>query len=164
MIWVKLVHLAAIAIWSAGIIGLPGLYVRRSGVGTKDDLHRLQSLVRHLYTFIVSPAAFIAVASGTALVFLREAWVPWFSVKLGLVGLMVGIHILTGLVIIRLFEHGRTYSLLRFASATTVSVTVVSLILIVVLAKPDIPDLLPQVISEPGGLNRLLEPFNPFRI
>lgn len=164
MIWIKLIHLAAIAVWSAGIIGLPGLCARRTRSMAGSDLHRLQALVRHLYTFVVSPAAFVAVASGTALVFLREAWVPWFSVKLVLVGLMVVIHILTGLVIIRLFEKGRFYSPLRFVAVTTGSVAVVSVILLVVLAKPDIPNLLPAVLSEPGGLRRLLEPLNPFRI
>lgn len=164
MIWVKLVHLAAIAVWSAGIICLPGLYVRRAGLTAEGDLYRLQAMVRHLYTFIVSPAAFVAVASGTALVFLREAWVPWFSVKLALVGVMVVIHILTGLVIIGLFEEGRTYSPLRFAAATGASVAVVSLVLLVVLAKPDIPDLLPAILGEPGGLRRLAAPFSPFPI
>jgi len=163
MIWLKLVHLAAIAIWSAGLISLPGLYIRRSHVPEGEELHRLQALVRHLYTHIISPAAFVAVGSGTALVFLREAWVPWFSLKLGLVGVMVVIHILTGLVIIGLFERGRSYPAWRFVSATAASVLVVTLILVVVLVKPELPDLLPAAMSEPGALRLLLDAINPFR-
>mgnify|MGYP001158766307 CR=1 FL=1 len=36
-------------------------------------------------------------------------------------------------------------------------------ILVVVLAKPDLADLLPAILSEPGGLRRLAGAFNPFR-
>jgi putative membrane protein len=107
MLWIKLLHVATISIWSAGLICLPGLYVQRTHVPDDESLHRLQGMVRFLYVAIVSPAAFIAVGSGTALIFLREAWVPWFSVKLVFVGAMVVIHILTGLVIIKLFEKGQ---------------------------------------------------------
>src|SRR5690606_32129029 len=106
MIWLKTLHLAAIAIWSAGLLGLPGLFVGRTHVPDEQSKHRLQAAVRFLYVGIVSPAAFVAVGSGTALIFLRQSFEPWFTLKLALVGALVTIHILTGLVIIRLFEAG----------------------------------------------------------
>ena len=82
MIWLKLLHLAAIAVWSAGLICLPALYVQRAHVADKDSKHRLQAMVRFLYVAILSPAAFVAVGSGTALIFVRQSFEPWFTLKL----------------------------------------------------------------------------------
>lgn len=163
MIWLKFLHVAAIAVWSAGILCLPGLYLRRATVRMGDDLHRLQAMVRFLYVAVVSPAAFIAVASGTALIFLRETFEPWFSLKLVLVGLLVLAHIVTGLVIIRLFEKGNVYPVWRFVTVTVATLGIVSAILVVVLAKPVLPDLVPAVMREPGGLSGLVSNLNPFR-
>lgn len=162
MIWLKLLHFAAIAIWSAGLICLPGLYVQRAHVPDEPSKHRLQALVRFFYVVIISPAAFVAVGSGTALIFVREPFEAWFSLKLAFVGALVMIHIFTGLVIIRLFDDGRTYPVWRFAAATTLTVAVVGIILVVVLAKPDLPNLTPEVLNQPGGLKRLAASLNPF--
>ena len=163
MIWLKLLHFAAIAIWSAGLISLPSLYVRRAQVPDDESRHRLQALVRFFYVVIISPAAFVAVASGTALIFLRAAFEPWFSLKLLLVGAMVLLHVLTCLIIIRLFEVGKTYPLWRSAAATTLNSAIVGSILLVVLAKPDLPNLMPEILNEPGGLKRLAADLNPFQ-
>ena len=163
MIWLKTLHLAAIAIWSAGLLGLPGLFVRRTHVADEQSKHRLQATVRFLYVGIVSPAAFVAVGSGTALIFLRQSFEPWFTLKLALVGALVTIHILTGLVIIRLFEAGNVYPFWRFATATVGTLLVVGAILVTVLAKPDLPDLFPDAMAEPGALRRIADGLNPFR-
>lgn len=163
MLWLKSLHIAAIAIWAAGLICLPGLYVQRAHVQEGSSLHRLQAMVRFLYVAVISPAAFVAVGTGTGLIFMRGVFEPWFSLKLVFVGAMVTIHILTGLVIIRLFEDGNIYPVWRFVAVTIVTVLVVTLILAVVLAKPDIPNMLPASMSEPGALRDLLGPLNPFR-
>jgi putative membrane protein len=163
MIWLKFLHVTAIAVWSAGLISLPGLYLRRAHVRDEDALHRLQALVRFLYVRIVSPAAFIAVGSGTALIFLRGTFEPWFSVKLLLVGVLVFGHILTGLVIIRLFEEGNVYPVWRFLTVTVVSVVVVFAILFVVLGKPAFPDVVPAAMREPGALSDIVRDLNPFQ-
>lgn len=163
MLWIKLIHLATIAVWAAGLVSLPGLYVQRAHVPDKDSLHRLQAMVRFMYVAIISPAAFVAVGSGTALIFLRETFEPWFSLKLALVGILVTIHVLTGLVIVRLFEAGNIYPVWRFVAVTAITFLVVTAIFAVVLAKPAVPDMLPDAMSEPGALRRLLEGLNPFR-
>jgi uncharacterized membrane protein len=162
MIWLKFLHVAAIALWSAGLVSLPGLYLQRACVADGAPLHRLQALVRFVYVTVLSPAAFVAVGSGTALIFLRDTFEPWFSLKLVLVGLLVLVHILTGLVIIRLFEAGNIYPAWRSLTATAASLAVVSAILFVVLAKPALPDLVPDVMREPGGLRGLAVDLNPF--
>lgn len=163
MVWLKFVHIAAIAIWSAGLICLPGLYVQRAHVPNEPSLHRLQRLVRLLYVGAMSPAAFAGIATGTALIFLRETWAPWFGAKLVLVGVMATIHILTGLVIIRLFDEGEIYPVWRFVAVTILTLATVSAILFLVLAKPDIPSILPPSMHEPGALKRLLGDLSPFQ-
>ncbi|KQW27193.1 hypothetical protein ASE36_19795 [Rhizobium sp. Root274] len=158
----KFLHIAAISIWTAGLISLPSLYVQRAHVTSDESLYRMQRMVRFAYVAIISPAAFIAVSSGVALSFLREVFAPWFSWKLAFVALLAMFHVFSGLVIIRLFREGEIYPPWRFVMATASCCAVVTAILFLVLAK-EAPDFtLPRVLSEPGGLKRLLDPINPW--
>lgn len=158
----KFIHIASVAIWMAGLVSLPGLFVQRARIADASELLSLQRMVRHAYLALMSPAAFVAIASGTVLIFLRAAFEPWLSTKLALVGLLVLIHILTGLVIIRLFDRGETYPVWRFAAETVASLMLVTGVLYLVLAKPDIAAS-PSVFTEPGGLARLVGEINPWR-
>lgn len=160
MLWVKGLHLAAIAFWVAGLVCLPGLYLRRTRVRDRDSFHRLHALVRFLYVGIVSPAAFLAVASGTALVFLRQTFDVWFFLKLAFVAVLVVLHVLAGTVIVSLFRRGRTYPLWRRIVAVTAVLLASGAILLLVLAKPDLAGLLPAILYEPGGLRRLAGALN----
>ncbi len=164
--WLKFVHVAAIAVWMAGLIGLPGLYVQRVRVAGADELYRLQRSIRFIYLKFVSPAAFLAVASGTGLIFLTESFEPWLSLKLAIVGALALTHALTGLVIIRLFHEGQVYPAWRFVAVTVVTGLLVLGVLFVVLAKPDLDwsVLIPAVLFEPGGLRRLVEELSPWPI
>ena len=158
----KFVHITAIAIWTAGLISLPSLYVQRAHVEDDDALYRMQRMTRFAFVALISPAAFIAVASGIALSFLRDVFSAWFSWKLAFVGLLAMFHVFSGLVVIRLFREGEVYPAWRFVLATASSCAVVVAILFLVLAK-QAPDLsLPPIMSAPGGLKRLLDPFNPW--
>lgn len=163
MVWIKFLHLAAISIWCGGLICLPGLYAQRHTVEDDDALYRLQGLVRFAYVALISPAAFVSIASGTALIFLQSTFVEWFSLKMAFVGVLAFIHILTGLVIIRLFEKGEIYPPWRFVGVTVVTTIVVAMILVIVLAKPPLHwDWLPPNLFAPGALRELLADFNPW--
>lgn len=131
----KFVHVLAIAMWSVGLLSLPFLYSQRRQLKDKA-LFSLHNFVRFFYIKLVSPAAFVAVVSGTALIFVESTFVPWFSVKLALVGAMVFIHVLSGLVILRLFEPGQTYPTSRVIIVITLTATVIAAILVTVLGKP----------------------------
>lgn len=132
---VKFLHIVAIALWSGGLICLPFLYLQRKRLGG-DALHRLHNFTRFFYVALVSPAAFVAVGSGIALIFLQQTFEAWFSVKLALVAAMVIIHVTSGALILRLFEPEQNYPLWRFLVVTALTTTVISLILFVVLGKP----------------------------
>ncbi|ABS62185.1 conserved hypothetical protein [Parvibaculum lavamentivorans DS-1] len=164
IVWLKIIHISTVAVWMAGLVSLPGLYVQRAHVVDKDALYRLQRMVRFVYVAMISPAAFLAVGSGIGLIFAREVFTPWMAAKLALVGALVVAHTLAGLVIIRLFGEGEVYPVWRFLVATGLVMALMAGVLFLVLAKPDFDfaALLPESMSEPGALKRILEPLNPW--
>ncbi|SEP64315.1 Uncharacterized membrane protein [Devosia sp. YR412] len=155
-ILLKFLHIIAIAGWSAGLICLPFLYLQRRRL-SGDALHRLHNFTRFFYVALVSPAAFIAVASGIALIFLQSTFEPWFAVKLALVAAMVIIHVTSGVVILRLFEPGQSYPVWRFVAVCTLTSLVVGAILVTVLGKPTwtTPTAI-ETLFAPGALGVIL--------
>lgn len=159
VLWLtKSVHVAAIALWASGLLTLPFLLAQRQSL-RGEALHRLHALTRFVYTALVSPAAFVAIGSGIALIFLQATYVEWFSAKMAFVGLLVILHVVTGLGIVKVFTHERPFGRLGAVVLTTGKLAAILPILWLVLAKPDLdaaalhPDLF-----QPGGLARLLEP------
>jgi protoporphyrinogen IX oxidase len=153
VIWIlKLIHIAMISVWVSGLVSMPFLLMQRHR-HAGEGVHRLHRLVRFLHVKIVSPAAFAAVASGIALIFLREIYFVWFSTKLYFVALLVACHVGIGLLISSTFEEkGRT--------GVTLATTLIVLIcfsalgtLFFVLAKPIISlDAIAGEIAQPGWL------------
>lgn len=157
--WFKFLHVASIALWSAGLIALPFLYRQRKGL-EDDALFRLHAFTRFFYVAIVSPSAFIAVGSGTVLIFLMATYEAWFSAKLLAVSVMTGIHIFSGLMILRLFEPDRSYPLSRFLLVLPLTLLTVSSVLVLVLGKPRLE--WPAFFSDlfvPGRLGEIAQPF-----
>jgi putative membrane protein len=137
LIWLKFAHVGSIALWAAGLICLPVLYVQRKGL-RDEPLHRLHNFTRFFYIALVSPAAFVAIGSGTALIIIQSTYENWFSAKLFAVAIMTGIHIFTGLTILKLFEPDKSYPLWRMVLVISLTVLVVLAILTLVLGKPRI--------------------------
>lgn len=160
----KFIHIAAIAIWAGGLLALPLLYGRQQTVPQRDERFRLQGIIRFTYVILLSPAAFIAIGSGTALIFLRETFSAWFSLKLGFVALLAATHILSGLAIIRLVRDDRPPPRLYAPLLWVTSLVTVLAILTLVLGKPvlDPEGLLPAALSEPGALRRLIQDLIPW--
>ena len=103
---IKFLHVGAIALWVGGLIGLPWLMAQRDGIrrrGGPNALHHLHAMARTLHIGLVSPAAVVAIVSGTGLIFLRETYAPWFTAKLGFVVLLRAGHVLCARTMVRLF-------------------------------------------------------------
>jgi protoporphyrinogen IX oxidase len=77
---------------------------------------------------------------------------------------LVILHVLTGLIIIRLFNEGETYPAWRFVMATAITVIVVAMIVFLALAKPVIDTKFADELMRPGGLRTLVERFSPWPI
>lgn len=93
---VKLVHISAIAVWSAGLLYLPGLFAEHARAHGEDSFRRLRLRTRAVYVAVMSPAAVIAIASGTVLVFVAASLGGWLVLKLWAVAAMVMLHIYFG--------------------------------------------------------------------
>lgn len=156
VVWLKLLHVASLAVWAGGILLMPILLGQRQAAGEGSRLHRLHAFTRFAYITVISPSAFVAIGSGTALILVREPFVPWFALKLVLVGILVALHVWIGLLVLSIFDEGGRFARWRvYAGVGTLS-CVVTAIFWVVLAKPDIAlDVLPAFLFEPGGLRRV---------
>lgn len=167
MIWLKSLHVIAICVWASGLLCLPGLYRQRAFAGTPDTLRRLHLVARFIYVAVISPAAFIAIATGAALIFVRHTFEPWLLLKLMAVGAMVIVHVVTGLVIVRHFEEGGAYPAWRFVTVSILTLAIITVILFAVLAKPDLTARIPHDLFEPGALGRrfggVVNDLNPFQ-
>ena len=151
----KFVHLGAIAIWSAGLIALPFLFRQRHAVAAGPDLDRLHRLTRFVYVDAASPAAFVAIASGTALIFVQATFTEWFSLKMLLVAVLAMLHVAAGLVLHHLFAPGGHFGRSAFVMLTSGYLVVIIAILWVVLAKPHIEASgYAAHLFAPGGLAR----------
>jgi protoporphyrinogen IX oxidase len=136
--FLKFVHLATIAVWSAGLIVLPFLFWQRRGLPAGSELDRLHRMTRFVYVAMTSPAAFLAIGSGTVLIFLQSTFREWFTLKMLLVGAMVMLHVFAGLVAMRVFAPDGRFGLRSCVALTGMYLALIVAIIWVVLAKPAI--------------------------
>ena len=155
-VFLKFIHLAAIAIWSAGLIVLPFLFRQRRAFGAGTALDRLHRMTRFVYVGMASPAAFVAIGSGTALIFLQATFAEWFSLKMALVTAMAMLHVYAGLVLGRLFETEGRFGQLSYVALSGAYIVLITAIIWVVLAKPHIDSAQFAVdLFRPGALGQL---------
>jgi protoporphyrinogen IX oxidase len=157
----KFIHLATIAIWSGGLIVLPFLFWQRQGVETGPELDRLHRVTRFVYVEMASPAAFIAIGSGTALIFLQTTFLEWFSLKMALVAILVMLHVVAGLTLMHLFEPAGHFGRFSYIALTASYLVLITAIIFVVLAKPHIDSSqFATKLFAPGGLRQVLGEIN----
>jgi putative membrane protein len=160
--WLKAVHIVALMVWCAGLLVLPSLYLQRNRLTDRESLDNLHRLTRALFINVTSPAAFVTVTAGAALIFVRDVFTVWMMLKLAAVGALVMLHVRMGYLILHLFDPAGRYPRWRQVSATTATLGAILAILVLVLAKPQIGVAsLPQWMREPGGLQSLLETMRP---
>lgn len=147
----KAVHILFLGVWVGGLLLFPALLAQRRGQTPGPALHRMHRRARFLYTAVLSPAAMVAIASGTALIFLREVYVPWLAAKLVLVAGLAMIHVFTARAIVEMFkedaEPRRSVGILTFLGTAGLAAGT----LVLVLGKPDLAPGLAQLEGGPGG-------------
>lgn len=154
--WMKAIHIVTLSIWCAGLISIPLMLRRRTDM-VGDSLYALQRATRFAFIIIVSPAAFIAIGTGTALIFAQETFTLWFAVKLLFVGVLAKVHIRTGAAVVEVFKDEGEFSNWKAGVAIAIASFVISAILIVVLWKPPSTDFgLPHNVFQPGWLGETL--------
>lgn len=136
MPWLKAIHFAALLVWSGSLFALPALFAAHRSVAGPVAEADARAMTRFAYIAVASPAAIIAIASGAALIHPTGAYAGWLALKLTLVALMAGFHLLLGRSVIVLHDRPRAWParhalLLAFAPAPLIAG-----VLYLVLAKP----------------------------
>ena len=106
-IWIKLIHIAAIATWSAGLLYLPALFAEHARAADGEDFRRIRRMTRTVFVGLASPAAVIAVFSGTLLIPMAAELGGWLVLKLAAVTGMVLLHVYMGKLLAGLYENPR---------------------------------------------------------
>jgi len=132
----KVVHIAALVMWCGGLLVLPLMLARHEPAVLPDDYTHIRRASHIAYTLCVTPAAVVAVIAGTWLIFLRDAFVPWFYAKLAFVSLLVAVHAWIGHILTRIAEEPGTHTPPPPALPMAAVLVPMICILILVLAKP----------------------------
>lgn len=139
MPWIKFVHLSALLAWCACLLALPSLLALFPLTEGRVNRHRLRAATRFVYIALASPAAVLAVASGTALIHLMQTYAPWFFAKLTLVAAMVLFHAGCGKLVLVLRERPGFWSPGVLLGLAVLPLGLVLGVLWLVLAQPDWP-------------------------
>lgn len=152
MLWFLVLHIIAVMFWCAAQLYLPALIAGMRREETRPapalstagmppafssrDADIPRSLPRLVFTRIATPAALLAIVSGTVIFLMNNTFEIWFIVKLGLVTALVTTHALTGGLLLRaeVWPERRVVLACRFLSGMLA--VLMALIIWIVLAKP----------------------------
>jgi protoporphyrinogen IX oxidase len=148
----KALHVAMLAVWCAGLFALPLMLARHDPAIGQADYARIRRASHYGYTLVVTPAAVLAIASGTVLIYLRWAFVPWLYAKLVMVALLVAFHAWVGHTLVHVAETEGNHVPPGPAWPTAILSTLILSILTLVLLKPELGEIpLPSWLLEPQG-------------
>lgn len=108
MLWLLVLHIAALLVWCAALIYLPVLVLSSpSQASSSEPASYLPSIERSIFTHCATPFALLAIIAGTLLFITNGTTEPWLIVKLSAVVGLVICHALLGLLILRAGNSGR---------------------------------------------------------
>ncbi|MET1756089.1 CopD family protein [Novosphingobium sp. RD2P27] len=155
---VKALHIMGISLWAAGLIAVPLMLARHTPNDNQEEYARVRRFTHYGYTHLLTPAAVIAVAAGTGLIFLRGVFVPWMFAKLVLVGALVALHAGVGNIVVRMGEQTNERQPPHPLLFVIPALFLLTAILLVVLSKPGIGDgFIPEWLHSPRELQLPLD-------
>lgn len=132
----KLLHFTALIAWCGALLYLPALIAASCRSAQIPERPGHPELNRTIFTLVATPAAIVAIGSGTAL-FLRDGTFGiWLVAKLSTVAVMVICHALCGLLILLCERHPRPALTVACAALGAITVSMIATTLWLVLAKP----------------------------
>lgn len=103
MIWFLVLHIVTLIFWCAALLYLPaliaGVHSRNTAIDEPD--HRYGSVARFVFTSIATPAALLAITSGTIVFLLNRTVEVWLIGKLTLVTGLVVAHTFAGILLMQ---------------------------------------------------------------
>ncbi len=149
---IKAAHLVFLCIWVAGLFALPRILARHDRTIAQEEFNQIRRATHFGYVWVITPAAVLAIASGTLLVFLREVFTGWAFAKFVLVAVLVGVHAWIGHTIIAVAETEGRHEPPEPLFPTLVITGLVIGILALVLGKPELDELpFPGWLTQPLG-------------
>ena len=145
----KALHIAALLLWCAGLLALPLVLERHRSDESQARYARLRLFTHYGYIAVVTPAAVLAIAAGTALIWMRGVFVPWMFVKLLAVGALVALHVFVGHTVLLMSERRGAHTPPPMWPVVLAAGIVMLAILLLVLGKPVLPDLAPDWLRTP---------------
>jgi len=148
----KALHLATLIFWCAALLALPLTMKVHDPVREPGQRGRSQKLTHGTDTRLATPAAVIAIGSGTASMFAGGVFEPWMFAKLVTVALLVALHVRIGLELERMQEADGKPRAPRALRLTLGVAFTMACVLALVLAKPAPPPTWsPDWLSKPRG-------------
>lgn len=104
MVWLLMLHIAALLMWCAVLIHLPVLLAvaPKTRAAFLEPTATLPTIERFMFTHFATPFALLAIFAGTLVFLLNGTTQPWLIAKLTAVVGLVICHALLGLMIIRM--------------------------------------------------------------
>lgn len=132
----KLLHFTALIAWCGTLLYLPALIAAGCRSPQRAERPGHPQLNRTVFNLIATPAALVAIGSGTAL-FLRDGTFGiWLVAKLTAVAVMVICHALCGLLILQCERQPRPALTIVCAALGGITLGMIAATLWLVLAKP----------------------------
>jgi putative membrane protein len=158
----KALHIGFVAIWIAGLAALPAMLARHDRAVGQGDFARIRQASHYGYVWLVTPAAVLAVVSGTSLIFLREVFTGWMFAKLVGVAGLVTIHAWVGHTIVAVAETEGRHEPPGPILPTLILGALTLCVLVLVLAKPELDELpVPGWLLQPLGRDLPFDVPNP---
>ena len=133
MLWLLLLHIAAVICWCGSLLYLPALM---TGVYSDSEEQSHPALTLKVFSSLATPAALVAIASGTGLFLTGGIIDRWLILKLTLVVILVMCHALTGWILIRTEQApDKNFTLPCVAIGITAAISIPAIVWIV-LTKP----------------------------
>ena len=136
MPWMLLLHISSLLFWCGALLYLPALVVRLLKQETQIDKSLEKQIPRFLFTMVLTPAALIAIVSGTFVFLQLQIIAFWLILKLTLVCFLVICHALNGWIVVKMEKNGYPHLNKVCISVGITSAILMVLIFWLVLAKP----------------------------
>ena len=138
MLWILVLHIAALLFWGACLLYLPALIasVTRDNSAIEENPDPFDSITRFIFTRVATPAALLAIVAGTLVFVVDHTITVWLIAKLTLVVGLVFVHTGLGLLVLRLEAHNGKPLRFWCLAAGLMAASLMALIIWIVLAKP----------------------------
>ncbi len=129
-------HVVFLLLWGGTLVYFPMMVVEEARTADAREARRLMLMQRWIYAKVMTPAALLAVATGTALVIDRGFAGGWFPVKLVLVMFMAFFHMYCGTLLVAASRHGATGPLLFYRALPLLPAALIAAVFLLVTGKP----------------------------